>query len=82
MYDEKILELTTDETLGYFEGHLHTQSLRRLKRILCFADLIKFAKHKPVDEENRDIFERVVSMIKDINLKFVSEIKSNEKELA
>jgi hypothetical protein len=53
------LELTTSETLSVLlkTGFKKGESFDRLKTILTSADLIKFAKHIPVKEENEIHFQ-------------------------
>jgi hypothetical protein len=48
------LEMTTDETLASVKSFLceNPEQLRNLERVLTMADLVKFAKHQPLADEN------------------------------
>jgi len=47
------LEMTTDEILALFKRDKNTQSVyQNLRQILQLADLVKFAKTKPLENEN------------------------------
>jgi hypothetical protein len=51
------LELTTDEILEELKSILSTEQLSNLRTLLQRADLVKFAKRKPLDTDN---FESMV----------------------
>ena len=48
------LELTTDEILINLKEKLNTEQLTNLKILLQRADLAKFAKSKPDENENKE----------------------------
>lgn len=54
------MELTTEETLSALvkTGFKKGDSYNRLKSVLSFADLVKFAKYKPEPIENEESFTR------------------------
>jgi hypothetical protein len=53
-YNIIALEMTTDETLSSVKSFLYEnpEQLRNLERVLTMADLVKFAKHQPLPDEN------------------------------
>jgi len=59
------LELTTSETLKELvkTGFKKNESYNNLKSILTGADLVKFAKHKPLPEENELHFDNSWSFV-------------------
>lgn len=68
------LELTTSETLSVLlkTGFKKDASFDRLKTILTFADLIKFAKHIPLKEENEIHFQNSWDFIGETKVEEVS----------
>ena len=50
--------MTTDETLWDLKrGSIDEEKIRSLRKLLQMADLAKFAKYKPVGNENEQCFE-------------------------
>ena len=65
------LELTTDEILSYLKKTISIEEHLELKQILQRADLAKFAKSKPNEEENKQSME--------LAKRFVDKTKKSEK---
>lgn len=59
------LELTTSETLDELRkaGFRRDENHAMLERILTFADLVKFAKHVPLPDENEHLFNEAVAFV-------------------
>ena len=65
------LELTTDEILSNIENTISREEHIELKQVLQRADLAKFAKSKPNEEENKQSME--------LAKRFVDKTKKSEK---
>lgn len=65
------LELTTDEILSNIENTISREEHVELKQVLQRADLAKFAKSKPNEEENKQSME--------LAKRFVDKTKKSEK---
>lgn len=65
------LELTTDEILSNIENTISREEHVELKQVLLRADLAKFAKSKPNEEENKQSME--------LAKRFVDKTKKSEK---
>ena len=65
------LELTTDEILSYLKKTISIEEHLELKQILQRADLAKFAKSKPNEEENKQSME--------LAKRFIDKTKKSEK---
>jgi hypothetical protein len=64
------LELTTDEILSHIKNNISREEYVELQQVLQRADLAKFAKSKPNEEENKQSMElakRFVDKTKKIN---------------
>jgi len=48
------LELTTDEIIENLKDKIATEQIKNIKLLLQRADLVKFAKSKPIDTENTE----------------------------
>ncbi len=78
-YEFSTMEQTSDEILESFKGieDIDKKSLENLKTILTTADLVKFAKHEPLPDEN-DL--NMINAYFFINQTKRVEIKSLEEE--
>lgn len=79
------LELTTSETLDALvkTGFKRDESYNILKGVLSGADLVKFAKYKPLQDDNELHFEnsyKFVQMTKDTRLNVERAIEINKEE--
>lgn len=58
------LEMTSDEIIELLTIKLNNDIISKLKHILSTSDLVKFAKHKPLPDENELLFNFVVDIVK------------------
>jgi hypothetical protein len=65
------LELTTDEILSHIKNNISREEYVELQQVLQRADLAKFAKSKPNEEENKQSME--------LAKRFVDKTKKSEK---
>ena len=65
------LELTTDEILSHINNNISREEYVELQQVLQRADLAKFAKSKPNEEENKQSME--------LAKRFVDKTKKSEK---
>jgi hypothetical protein len=65
------LEMTTDEILSGIKNNISTNNSQELRTVLQRADLAKFAKSKPNEDENKE------SML--LAKQFVDQTKNSEK---
>lgn len=65
MYNFSAMEMTTWEIIRSFAGaKIEHTNLEKLREILELADLVKFAKLKPLPEENENSLEAAVMFVK------------------
>ncbi len=80
-FEIRAMEQTTDEIMDSFKGIDVTgvKSIDNLKQILLTADLVKFAKHEPLPDEN-DL--SMINAFFFVNQTKIEEMKSLEEEKA
>jgi hypothetical protein len=61
------MECTSDEifTMFYKKNLVSDEAFEKLKRVLIIADLVKFAKEKPLPDENENSFKEGYFFVKD-----------------
>jgi hypothetical protein len=78
-FDVLALEMTTDETVRALKREgLEELNLAPLKRLLQMADLAKFAKYKPISNENEQCFNIAKTFVSKTLVMPLDEIKSDE----
>ena len=77
-FDILALEMTTDETMAAlrFRG-IEEEKIRPLEAMLRMADLAKFAKYKPVSNENEQSFQAAIAFV---NQTLVMPLDEQEEE--
>lgn len=64
-YQLDALEMTTGEILKYLPGHIEEKELiNEFKLIFELADMVKFAKFKPEEQEHEQMLEKALSFVK------------------
>ncbi|MBI1288696.1 MAG: hypothetical protein GC178_14090 [Flavobacteriales bacterium] len=75
------LEMTTEETVAALRLRgVSEQHVGSLKQMLQMADLAKFAKYKPVSNENEQCFDIAVQFVNNTLVMPLDEPKEEEKE--
>jgi len=67
LFNTHVLDLTTSETLLALEPHISSEDLKRLKHILDFSDIIKFAKQLPLKEQHKEYIDKSRDFIVKVN---------------
>ena len=63
-FDVLALEMTTDETIASLKfAGVEDEKIQPLRKMLQMADLAKFAKYKPVGNENEQCFQSAVNFV-------------------
>jgi hypothetical protein len=80
-YNILALEMTTDETIASlkFKG-IEEEKIKPLHAMLRMADLAKFAKYKPVANENEQCFKAAVTFVNQTLVMPLDEPTEEEKE--
>lgn len=80
-FDILALEMTTDETIAAlrFKG-IEEEKIKPLEAMLRMADLAKFAKYKPVSNENEQSFQAATTFVNQTLVMPLDEPKEEEKE--
>lgn len=75
------LEMTTDETMAAlrFRG-IEEEKVRPLESMLRMADLAKFAKYKPISNENEQSFQAATAFVNQTLVMPLDETNEQEKE--
>jgi len=82
-YFVSALEETTLEIVGDMVLHLADEALlKKLQKMLSLADLVKFAKYLPAEEETEKIKTDALDFIEQTKIVFTPEEKEEEKQLA
>ena len=63
VYGISVLEMTTEEILAAYQGVVHEQPLKRIKKVLVICDFAKFAKYAPSQEEQKETLDRVYDLL-------------------
>jgi len=63
IFHEKMLELTTQEVLTILEPKIDQQLFRKIKKVFLASDEVKFAKKILTEDEHKEIFEKLKSII-------------------
>lgn len=80
-FDVLALEMTTDETVSALQlKGVVEQQIGSLKQMLQMADLAKFAKYKPVSNENELCFDLAVQFVNNTLVMPLDEPNEEEKE--
>lgn len=58
------MEMTSEEIIEIVSKKTHYDIINKLKQILTTSDLVKFAKHRPLPDENELLFNYVVDIVK------------------
>lgn len=58
------MEMTTDDIIDFISNKLDYDIIEKLKQVLTTSDLVKFAKQKPLPDENELLFNFVVDIVK------------------
>jgi hypothetical protein len=58
------MEMTSEEIIEIVSKKTHYDIISKLKQILTTSDLVKFAKHRPLPDENELLFNYVVDIVK------------------
>ena len=76
------LEETTNEILRDMKSQdINKDQLNILKNILELSDLVKFAKYKSSQEEDKSIMEDCIGFVNETKLEFLADNQKSEKEL-
>ncbi|MFK7900220.1 MAG: hypothetical protein AB8B61_05640 [Cyclobacteriaceae bacterium] len=69
-YKVQAVEMTTEELFAIITNSavINTENQERLGRILTLADMVKFAKKKPVPDENETSFRLAKDLVEDTKL--------------
>jgi hypothetical protein len=80
-FDILALEMTTDETMAAlrFRG-IEEEKIRPLEAMLRMADLAKFAKYKPVSNENEQSFQAATAFVNQTLVMPLDDTNEEEKE--
>ena len=80
-FDILALEMTTDETMAAlrFRG-IEEEKIRPLEAMLRMADLAKFAKYKPVSNENEQCFQAATAFVNQTLVMPLDETNEEENE--
>jgi hypothetical protein len=80
-FDILALEMTTDETIAAlrFRG-IEEEKIKPLEAMLRMADLAKFAKYKPVSNENEQSFQAATTFVNQTLVMPLDETNEEEKE--
>lgn len=80
-YSIEAMEMTTWEIIRAFAGaKIEQVNLNKLRQILELADLVKFAKLKPLPEENEKSMEHAVEFVKNTMVKEEQSAQTENKE--
>ncbi len=80
-FDVLALEMTTDETTSALKlKGVSEQHVGSLKQMLQMADLAKFAKYKPISNENEMCFDIAIQFVKNTLVMPLDEPNQEEKE--
>ncbi|WP_214228259.1 BatD family protein [Pedobacter sp. B4-66] len=78
-YHIKALEQTSDEIFaGLRHMEITDQNRNKLRQILMLADLVKFAKGKPLNSENEQSIENAISFVSDT--KEINQLPDNKAQ--
>lgn len=80
-YDVSAMEQTSAEMFEDLKGRdIRPETFDRLKELFTTADYVKFAKHLPSEDENKEVIPTAVSFVNETYMQQVEAEKKEEKE--
>lgn len=71
------MEMTSEEIIDFLSKKINSVMLSKLKQVLTTSDLVKFAKHNPLPDENELLFNYVIDIVKTTYEKNIDNSSSN-----